>query len=137
MGCEIISISTYQVEYRDPLCFRSEDDTVVVTVARDLLVHDKAPFKADSVESLGSLGAHHVPSHAVQVDMFGVDSFPDGSVGSPVFSSPSAVWTEDVAQVAGQLHLLYEPAAVDLQLLEVFTIAQTGCNRLKLLMRML
>ena len=102
----------------------------MVAVAGDLLVHHKAPLERDSVESLGSLGAHHVPSHAVQVDMFGVDSFPDGSVGSPVFSSPSAVWTEDVAQVAGQLHLLYEPAAVDLQLLEVFPLAQAGCERL-------
>ena len=107
---------------------------MVVTVARDLLVHDKAPFEADSVESLGSLGAHHVPSHAVQIDMFGVDSFPDGSVGSPVFSSPSTVGSEHVAQVAGQFHLLYEPAAVDLQLLEVFTVAQTGSERLKLLL---
>ena len=105
----------------------------MVTIARDLLVHDKAPFEADSVESLGSLGAHHVPSHAVQVDMFGVDSFPDGSVGSPVFSSSSPVGSEHVSQVAGQLHLLYEPAAVDLQLLEVFTIAQTGSECLKLL----
>ena len=109
----------------------------MVTVARDLLVHHKAPLEGDSVESLGSLGTHHVSSHTVQVNVFWVDSLPDGPVGSPVFSTSSAVGTEDVAQVAGQLHLLYEPAAVDLQLLEVFTIAQTGCNRLKLLMRML
>ena len=106
----------------------------MVTIARDLLVHDKAPFEADSVESLGSLGAHHVPSHAVQVDMFGVDSFPDGPVGSPVLSPASSVWSEHAAQVAGQLQLLYEPAAVDLQLLEVFTVAQTGSDRLKLLL---
>lgn len=128
--------STYQVQHRDPLRFWPEDDTVVVTVARDLLVHHKAPLEGDSVESLGSLGTHHVSPHSVQVNMFGVDSFPDGPVGSPVFAPSVAVGPEDVAQVAGQLHLLYEPAAVDLQLLEVFTITQTGSNRLKLLLTM-
>ena len=125
--------SSFAYQHRDPLRVRPEDHTVVVTVARDLLVHHKAPLEGDSVESLGPLGAHHVSSHTVQVDMFGVDSFPDGPVGSPVFSPSSPVRSEHVAQVAGQLHLLYEPAAVDLQLLEVFTIAQAGSEGLKLL----
>ena len=105
----------------------------MVTVPRDLLVHHEAPLEGDSVERLGSLGAHHVSSHTVQVNMFGIDSFPDGPVGSPVFSSSSPVRSEHVAQITGQLHLLYEPAAVDLQLLEVFTIAQAGSEGLKLL----
>ena len=129
--------TTYEVEHRDPLSVGSEDHAVVVAVARDLLVHHKAPLEGDSVEGLGSLCSDYVSSHTVQVDMFGVDSFPDGPVGSPVLSASSPVWSGDVAQVAGQLHLLYEPAAVDLQLLEVFTIAQTGSDRLKLLMTML
>ena len=106
----------------------------MVTVARDLLVHHKAPLEGDSVESLGSLGPHHVSSHTVQVDMFGVDSFPDVPVGPPVLSPSSSVRAEHVAQVAGQLQLLYEPTAVDLQLLEVFSVAQAGSERLKLLM---
>ena len=110
---------------------------MVVAVARDLLVHHKAPLEGDSVESLGSLGSDYVSSHAVQIDMFGVDSLPDGPVGSPVLSPASSVRSEDAAQVAGQLQLLYEPAAVDLQLLEVFTIAQTGSECLKLLVTML
>ena len=107
---------------------------MVVAVARDLLVHHKAPLEGDSVESLGSLGSDYVSSHAVQIDMFRVDSLPDGPVGSPVLSPASSVGSEDAAQVAGQLQLLYEPAAVDLQLLEVFTVAQTGSERLKLLL---
>ena len=105
----------------------------MVAVARDLLVHHKTPPEGDSVESLGSLGPHHVSSDTVQVDMFRVDSFPDVPVRSPVLSPSSSVGAEHVAQVAGQLQLLYEPTAVDLQLLEVFTLAQTGCERLKLL----
>ena len=109
----------------------------MVAVARDLLVHHKAPLEGDSVESLGSLGTHHVSPHTVQVNVFWVDSLPDGPVWSPVFSASSPVGTEDVAQITGQLHLLYEPAAVDLQLLEVFAIAQTGSNSLKLLMTIL
>ena len=129
--------TTYQVQHRDPLRVWPEDHTVVVTVFRDLLVHHKAPLEGDSVESLGSLGTHHVSSQTIQVNMLGIDPLSDGPVRSPVFPPSSAIRTEDVAQVAGELHLLDEPAAVDLQLLEVFTIAQTGSDRLKLLMTML
>ena len=106
---------------------------MVVAVPRDLLVHHKTPLEGNSVESLRSLSPHHVSSNTVQVDMFGVDSFPDGPVGSPVLSTASSIWSEHAAKVAGQLQLLYEPAAVDLQLLEVFTIAQAGSEALKLL----
>ena len=129
--------TTYEVEHRDPLVVWPENHTVVVTVFRDLLIHHEAPLEGDSVESLGSLGTDHVSSHSVQVDVFLLHSFPDGPVGSPVLSASSPVGSGDVAQVAGQLHLLYEPAAVDLQLLEVFTIAQTGSECLKLLVTML
>ena len=108
---------------------------MVVAVPRDLLVHHKTPLEGNSVESLRSLSPHHVSSNTVKVDMFGVDSFPDRPMGSPVLSPSSTVRSEHVSQVTGQLHLLYEPTAVELQLLEVFTIAKACSERLEVLSR--